>query len=128
MIVREAIQEVRGFRYMVEHLDLRSGLGRRVFYDQPWMTDSREIEEELGRVEKVAGILRAAGREADNVSVRLEQVKDIRGTVVRVKEGVVLDDLELFELKNLALNSGLLREAVEAWGVVSILSLIWRMS
>ena len=53
MIVREAIQEVRGFRYMVEHLDLRSGLGRRVFYDQPWMTDSREIEEELGRVEKV---------------------------------------------------------------------------
>ena len=120
MIVREAIQEVRGFRYMVEHLDLRSGLGRRVFYDQPWMTDSREIEEELGRVEKVAGILRAAGREADNVSVRLEQVKDIRGTVARVKEGVVLDDLELFELKNLALNGGLLREAVEAWGVVSI--------
>ena len=33
MILREAIRQVRGFRYMIEQLDICSAVGRRVLYD-----------------------------------------------------------------------------------------------
>lgn len=36
MILREAIRQVRGFRYMIEQLDICSAVGRRVLYDLPW--------------------------------------------------------------------------------------------
>lgn len=35
MILREAIRQVRGFRYMIEQLDICSAVGRRVLYDLP---------------------------------------------------------------------------------------------
>lgn len=37
MILREAIRQVRGFRYMIEQLDICSAVGRRVLYDLPWL-------------------------------------------------------------------------------------------
>ena len=120
MIVRKAIQEIRGFRYMAEHLDIRSGLGQKVFYDLPWYGSREEIEGELERVSKTIWAIQEDGRRAEQVAARLGLVKDIRKSVERVKEGVVLDDLELFELKRLALNNGQLQELVKDWGVVCL--------
>ena len=120
MIVRKAIQEIRGFRYMAEHLDIRSGLGQKVFYDLPWYGSREEIEGELERVSKTIRAIQEDGRRAEQVAARLGLVKDIRKSVERVKEGVVLDDLELFELKRLALNNGQLQELVKDWGVVCL--------
>ena len=120
MIVRKAIQEIRGFRYMAEHLDIRSGLGQKVFYDLSWYGSREEIEGELERVSKTIWAIQEDGRRAERVAARLGLVKDIRKSVERVKEGVVLDDLELFELKRLALNNGQLQELVKDWGVVCL--------
>ena len=56
----------------------------------------------------------------ERLKVKLSQVKDIRGTVKRLKEPVVLDDLELFELKNLAFVAEDIREIIKDYPVVDI--------
>ena len=43
MILREAIRQVRGFRYMIEQLDICSAVGRRVLYDLPWLDSKSRL-------------------------------------------------------------------------------------
>ena len=43
MILREAIRQVRGFRYMIEQLDICSAVGRRVLYDLPWLDSKLNV-------------------------------------------------------------------------------------
>ena len=49
MILREAIRQVRGFRYMIEQLDICSAVGRRVLYDLPWLDSKSRLEAEFER-------------------------------------------------------------------------------
>ena len=50
MILREAIRQVRGFRYMIEQLDICSAVGRRVLYDLPWLDSKSRLEAEFERI------------------------------------------------------------------------------
>ena len=53
MILREAIRQVRGFRYMIEQLDICSAVGRRVLYDLPWLDSKSRLEAEFERIQKI---------------------------------------------------------------------------
>ena len=80
--------------------------------DRVWLEDAKQIKAELERVEKMVRVVRDCHNQVvlERLKVKLSQVKDIRGTVKRLKEPVVLDDLELFELKNLAFVAEDIRE------------------
>ena len=112
MYLREAIAKIAGFRYMIDHLEIHSGLGRSSLLDRVWLEDAKQIKAELERVEKMVRVVRDSRNQVvlERLKVKLSQVKDIRGTVKRLKEPVVLDDLELFELKNLAFVAEDIRE------------------
>ena len=56
MILREAIRQVRGFRYMIEQLDICSAVGRRVLYDLPWL-DSEKIFGRRPNFERIQKIM-----------------------------------------------------------------------
>lgn len=122
MIVREAIQQVKGFRYMTEQLNICSSLGRRSLYEMCWLNTEEEIGAELERVTEVVGIM--ATREGkslvEKLSCLLMQVRDIRGTVKHAGEHTVLDDLELFELKSFVLLAEEMRMLTVEWKCVKI--------
>lgn len=122
MNIRDAINRVKGFRYMTEQLEICSSLAQRALYDRCWMAEPAEIREELSRVGTVKRLAAQPGHapQVERVCCRLMQLHDIRGSVKRTGEKVVLDDLELFELKYFALLAGDIREEVKEWQVVSI--------
>ncbi|WP_418537039.1 MutS-related protein [Odoribacter laneus] len=122
MYLREAIAKIAGFRYMIDHLEIHSGLGRSSLLDRVWLEDAKQIKAELERVEKMVRVVRDSRNQVvlERLKVKLSQVKDIRGTVKRLKEPVVLDDLELFELKNLAFVAEDIREIIKDYPVVDI--------
>ncbi|MBS1444951.1 MAG: DNA mismatch repair protein MutS [Odoribacter sp.] len=122
MYLREAIAKIAGFRYMIDHLEIHSGLGRSSLLDRVWLEDAKQIKAELERVEKMVRVVRDSRNQVvlERLKVKLSQVKDIRGTVKRLKEPVVLDDLELFELKNLVFVAEDIREIIKDYPVVDI--------
>ncbi len=117
MIIREAIQQFKGFRYIVEQLDICSSLGRRVLYEMPWLNSMEEIGREFNRIGEVCSILQKQNGSGnpENVACKLMQVRDIRGTVGRMGTTCILDDLELFELKSFALLADEIKDLVSDW-------------
>ena len=122
MILRDALQRVKGFRYVVEQLELCSPVGRRCLYDSPWMDSKGALEMEFERIRQVCalGEQPASAAVLEGVEVKLMQVRDIRGTVKRTATASVLDDLELFELKHFALLVEDIREMVRMWPWVEL--------
>lgn len=105
MELRSVIERIGGVRFMVEDLQLQSAVARRMVGNLPYLRSAEDIRAELDRVGKVHGILRDAKMRAtvDRLRLKMMQVKDIRGTVARVAENGVLDDIELFEVKAFAI-------------------------
>ncbi len=121
MLLKEAIRTIPGLRFIIERLPLRSGFSRHILYDMPMHTCGTDIATELLCV--AAG----AGRDLPALS----RLRDIRATLTSlestapdqaVRDGrayacqppksplirgtssdFVLDDIGLFEVKNLAL-------------------------
>lgn len=122
MILREAIQQIDGFRFVMERLELSSSLGRRFLYESHWATCREEVEAEYDRMEALCRILAQPEGEmrCGRLACKLMQVKDIRRTVKHTGEPCVLDDLELFELKSFALLAEEIRQIVDGWDFVRI--------
>ena len=107
MKFRQAIDEISGLRHVAERLELRSGLARRVLYDTPMMAARADIEHELVLMERtVAMLANEAQTDAfSTIALKLEQVKDLRGTVAKLAARRTLDDVELFEVKVFAMTA-----------------------
>lgn len=122
MTVRDAIQQVKGFRYMTEQLNLCSSLGRRILYEMCWLNTEEEIAAELERVTEIVRVMSTAEGKSliEKLGCLLMQVRDIRGTVKHAGEHTVLDDLELFELKSFVLLTEEMRMLTEEWKCVEI--------
>lgn len=102
MQVSEAIKQISGFRYLIDRLELRSGVGRERILHQPWGECVGTIGKELEKTEQIIRIADVDPSLTCRFRKALGRVKNIRGTIKRLSENTVLDDLELFEIKNFA--------------------------
>lgn len=118
MILRKAIEEIDGLRFVVDDLELRSGLSKRVLLETEFMSDPRQVDGELSLVGRMAEALAKEPTAAalENVAVKLERVRDLRGTVEKVKCGLTLDDIELFEIKVFAMTAGAISSLLDGAG------------
>lgn len=105
MLFREALNNVEGFRYIEECMTIRSSAGRRVLYATPFMTDPEELEAEYERISQVLEAIwpDPETRPEEMPDFDLSQLKDINGTLGHLRDGHTLGDIELFEVKELAL-------------------------
>ncbi len=105
MLLKTAIGEINGLRYMVDKLEIQSSLAKRVLLASEFITQPQAIETELTRVEQMVAALANPTKAAaiDKVLVKLMQVRDIHGSIKNLHGGNTLDDIELFEVKSMAL-------------------------
>ena len=106
MNLRTAISQVKGLLHLVESMQLQSSLGKRYLLDTYMMYQANEINQELDLVNRIYSIF--GGRKAGLISkiqTKLMQVRDIKGSVKNIKSNLILDDIELFEIKSFALVS-----------------------
>ena len=99
--IRFEEREKIGLQYVLESLHGCSPFGqeriRRLRYYAP--EERAELEAELYNVERAAAHADELKELYDKICVLLCQMKDIRGSLRRVREGEVPDHVELFELK-----------------------------
>lgn len=107
MQLKNVIESPCGLRYMIDQLELQSGYARRWLLDTEMMTRAegivacydalRHFVEFVERVEKI---------HIDTLLFKLQGLKDIRTTIRNLAGKQVLDDIELFEVKHLAILAG----------------------
>ncbi len=124
MTFRDYIDYPCGLRFIYDSLELLSPLGRRAVLDTLLMQSQSEIERyyrELKEIYNGFGIGEykglAKGKKTNEIEAQLSSVKDIANTLDKLNNGAVLDDIELFEIKNLAFISNRVKSVIEEIGI-----------
>ncbi|EKD31373.1 MAG: hypothetical protein ACD_77C00342G0013 [uncultured bacterium] len=106
MRLKTILDSPTGFRYIFEKLQLQSSLSRHLLMDSPMLHKSTEIEAVYKDFEEFFKLFSSSGTLSESLSLiqlRLSRLKDIRNTISRLQAESTLDDIELFEIKNLAI-------------------------
>lgn len=106
MKFRDIIDLPIGVRYCFELLELQSGFTRQVLLDQQMMTNPQVIEAAFEELELYYNIFIEQDRERiklHNLQFKLKRLKDVRGSVSGLDSSRVLNEIELFEIKSLAM-------------------------
>lgn len=108
MKLRSFLDSQSGFRFIVERLSLSSSYSRQVVMDTPFTYTIKDIKAGYADLTMFYRQFIEKGRFHFTILAikdKLSLVRDIKGSVLRLERGVTLDDVELFEIKSLALIS-----------------------
>ncbi|MCK9627388.1 MAG: hypothetical protein M0R37_02210 [Bacteroidales bacterium] len=108
MKLRSFLDSQSGFRYIVERLSLSSSYSRQVVMDTPFTSTIKDIKAGYEDLSMFYRQFIEKGKFQFTILAiqeKLSLVKDIRGSISRLERGIILDDVELFEIKSLALVS-----------------------
>lgn len=104
MQLKNVIDSPCGLRFMLDELELQSGFARRWLLDSPMMTGDEEIAASYGVLHRFTYFIdRVEKTHIDTLLFKLQGLKDIRTTILNLSQNAVLDDIELFEVKHLAI-------------------------
>ena len=105
MLLKQAIEKWSAFRFMIEQLELHAGNSRKELYGQAFSCDTAELTQAYEAIAYWQGLLNDS-ENATNckmLSSLLSSIMDIGGTVKHLSQKMLLDDVELFEIKQFGL-------------------------
>ena len=109
---------------MLDHLELQSGFARRWLLDSSMMTDGGEIDACYATLRRFDDFVERADKtHLDTLQFRLQGLKDIRTTIKNLSQGAVLDDIELFEVKHLAILSTDVAKLLNEQGMADVVEI-----
>ncbi len=105
--LRNAKDKVSGLRFIIDQLDLKTGLGNRFLMAQPFLVSENQLETEFAAIEECVVLLKDKSKSKflQILEIKLDHIKDIQNTIKRVSASAILDDVELFEIKSFAIFS-----------------------
>ena len=107
---------------MLDELELQSGVARRWLLDSPMMTTGDEIEAAYGVLRKFGAFVgQVEPLFINTLCHKLCDLKDIRTTIKNLHNKAVLDDIELFEVKHLALLSSDVDKLLRQHGMAEVI-------
>ena len=121
MKFREIVDSPCGIRYLFDSLELQSGYARKVLLDREMMVDPVQIEKTYASLRKYFGLVRNDRRQVEDMRFRLQGLRDISGTLASLAGGAVLDEIEFFEIKHLAMLAESLSLGTDMDTVIGIL-------
>lgn len=125
MQLRKLIDSPSGLRFMTDNLCTHSGYSRKLMLEMTMMRDKISIEKSYSVMKEFYQVLQ--NEENKNVIQTLQfklcKLKDINHTLSRLASSVVLDDIELFEVKNLAILSADVKIILEKLNLNEIITI-----
>ena len=108
MRLKQLIEQPCGLKYMIDNLDTHSGFARRMILDTEMPTDAKEIETNYQILKEFYDVVneKENQNQINNLQFKLCNLKEIGGTITHLRNKYVLDDIELFEVKHLAMLAG----------------------
>ena len=119
MKLKEYISLPCSLRFMVEDLELQSSASRRKLMEQEMMTAQSDIEQAYNVLRSYFERVKEPKQELNikTLQFRLAGIKDLRTTIQNMAEHRVLDDIELFEIKHLAILTGEVEKQMDKTGI-----------
>ena len=118
MKLRELIHTDCGLRFIVDELEIQSGVAKRLFLDTPFETDATILSALYDELKQaVAAIRQVEHHQITTLQLRLASLKDLHTTLSHLSAGQTLDDIELFEVKHLAMLTTEVRKAMIYVGI-----------
>ncbi|MBP5527887.1 MAG: DNA mismatch repair protein MutS [Bacteroidales bacterium] len=116
MTFQQKTKEVPGLLYVAESMEFMSSAGRRRMMEQPLLTDAAAIDASQEDVQAFRSVL---GNEeyalaTNKLRHQLMQLHDLQTSLSSLRSHVVLEEVELFEIKVFAHLCGHARQALEA--------------
>ncbi len=104
MKLKTKIKEVPGLQYVADSIEVMSAAGRRRMLEQDFLTDAQQLSLEQNIVASVRQVLQTPALNAHLIHLRhqLMQLHDIHSTIQNLSSHYLLNEVELFEIKNLA--------------------------
>lgn len=125
MQLRKLIDSPSGFRFMVDNLCIHSGYSRKLLLESSMMYDKFSIEKSYYILKEFSHIVE--NDENKNVIQTLQfklcNLKDINNTIARLSSSAVIDDIELFEVKSLAILSADVKNILEKLNLIGIIEI-----
>ena len=109
---KDIVDSKCGIRFYFEGLELSSGFSRKVLLETPMMSSPEQIRLSYVSVLEAVRILEDYSL-YESITDCLCGVRDIGLTLSRLERGETLDEIELFEIKRLALISDKIRNLLE---------------
>lgn len=113
---------VPGLQFVADNMEFMSAAGRRYMQEVPMMVDRAEIYREQMTVSTLRNLVQNPDNAQSVIHLRhqLMQLHDIRTTLRNLQSHTVLDEVDLFEVKNLAYISSNARKVLDSMGVLSV--------
>ncbi len=111
--LRNEIVRIDGLRYVVEQMEFCSSVGHRMLLDSSWMSKKEDLNATFDRVQQYIIYLcdESLHRPMTELLVSLSYLNDIQGSIRQLNaQGKGMTDIDLFELKGLALINERVRE------------------
>lgn len=103
MTFREIVDSPCGMRYCFDSLELQSGYARKSLLSSEMMTTKEEIEDHYASLKLFVDLVEKDKLLTANLQFKLQELRDISGTLISLSNESLLNDIELFEIKHLAL-------------------------
>ena len=115
MQLRKLIDSPSGLRFMIDNLCTHSSYSRKLMLESSMMYDRDSIEKSYAVMKEFYEVIK--NDENNNVVQTLQfklcNLKDINNTIFRLATSAVIDDIELYEVKSLALLSADVKNILE---------------
>ena len=115
MQLRKLIDSPCGLRFMIDNLCTHSSYSRKIMLESTMMYDKNAIENTYSVMKEFYEVVKNDENKniVQSLQFKLCNLKDINHTISRLATSVVIDDIELYEVKSLALLSADVKNILE---------------
>ena len=125
MKIKELIKQDAGFLYIIDNMEFMSSAGRRKMLNEEFCTDASLLQAEWQRLDLAIQATKEYKYKKPYIELRhcLMQLHDLQGTLTNLANHTTLNEVELFEIKNLAQLTHTATDAVLGLGLAEVLPL-----
>ena len=122
MTIKTKIKEVPGFQFVADNMEFMSAAGRRRMMEQQWISNPDDLQREKVVVSAMLNTLSLAdaSQAVNTLRHQLMQLHDLHTTIQSLQSHIVLDEVELFELKNLSYIANIARQALDQLNLLAL--------
>ena len=115
MQLRKLLDSPCGLRFMIDNLCTHSSYSRKIMLESSMMYDKNSIENTYSVMKEFYEVVKNDENKniVQSLQFKLCNLKDINHTISRLATSVVIDDIELYEVKSLALLSADVKNILE---------------
>ena len=115
MQLRKLLDSPCGLRFMIDNLCTHSSYSRKLMLESSMMYDKNAIENTYSVMKEFYEVVKNDENKniVQSLQFKLCNLKDINHTISRLATSVVIDDIELYEVKSLALLSADVKNILE---------------